>query len=292
MAKKIPSQKLRYELSVWSDLAKRCMLEQEFHAFPKITFDTIAKIPDTIFIVLPTISIQVSLNVLIWPTLIPSLLEYPDAITVYRFPGFTIKRMLYKPTDKKIIIEKENLPAFETALIPITTDWSFIPNNGFIAVKPNTLFQKSELTNGDIVILFNKYLPLFAKYLEDETLHIGIFPLQYNIYFDAQKHLHIDTYLFIKGDLSEPNSGFFPPWVYINGWYRVSGEMKKQKLLLTSSSHITEFIQANSHWLTTFPGFVIHKMPMPFQPLLYVVEKEGLKFYDQKKNMIQINILI
>ncbi len=281
--KKIPSQKLRYELSAWSDLAKRCMLEQEFHAFPKITFDTLAKIPSTIFIVLPTTSIQVSLNVLSWSTLILALSEYPDAITVYRFPDFAIKRMLYKPNHKKIFIEKESLPPFETAVVPITQEWSFIPNTGFIAVTPNTLFKKSELTNGDIVILFNKYLPLVAKYLEDETLHIGIFPLQYDIYFDAQKHLHIDTYLFTKGDLSEPNSGFFPPWVYINGWYRVSGEIKKQKLLLTSPNDITEFIQTNSHWLTTFPGFVIHKMPMPFQPLLYVVEKEGLRFYDQKK---------
>ena len=158
--KKIPSQKLRYELSAWSDLAKRCMLEQEFHAFPKITFDTLAKIPSTIFIVLPTTSIQVSLNVLSWSTLILALSEYPDAITVYRFPDFAIKRMLYKPNHKKIFIEKESLPPFETAVVPITQEWSFIPNTGFIAVTPNTLFKKSELTNGDIVILFNKYLPL------------------------------------------------------------------------------------------------------------------------------------
>lgn len=281
--KKIPSQKLRYELSVWSDLAKRCMLEQEFHSSPKIAFDTIAKIPTTIFISLPTLSIHASLNSLMWSSLIPSLTEYPDAITVYSFPDFSIKWMLYKPTDKKIIIEKESLLPFKTTFIPITQEWSFIPNIGFIAVKPNTLFKKRELTNREIVILFNKYISLVAKYLKDETLHMGIFPLQYDIYFDVQNQLHIDAYLFRKGDLSQLNSGFFFPWVYTNGWYRVSGEVKQQKLLLTSSTHITEFIQFNSHWLTTFPGFVIHKMPMPFQPLLYVIEKEGLRFYDQKR---------
>lgn len=278
-----PSQKLRYELSPWSDLAKRYMLQEEFGTFPKISFNTIAKIPTIICITLPTITIEVLLDTSIWSNLIPALLQYVSPITVYEFPNFFIKRMLYKRDDKKIIIEKEKISVFKTSLVSITPEWNLIPNIGFIRATSNNLFEKNELYQTDIITLFEKYISQAAKYLEDESLHIGVFPLQYEIYFDLEKQLHIDTYLFVKGDLSNPDIGFFFPWIYSNGWYRVSGEIKKQKLVINSPNHIAEFIQTNSHWLTAFPGFVIHKMPMPFQPLLYAVEKEGLRFYDQKK---------
>lgn len=281
--KKLPSQRLQYELSAWADLAKRYMLEQEFGTSPKITFDSIAKIPTKIFITLPTVTIEASLDISIWTTLLPALSQYKDSITVYEFPNFFIKRMLYKRDDKKILIEKERIPIFDTQLVSITREWNLIPNIGFIAAISNTLFDKNELSHTDITTLFEEYISQAAKYLENETLHIGVFPLQYDIYFDLQKHLHIDAYLFVTGDLSTPDVGFFFPWIYSNGWYRVSGEIKQQKLVIHSPNHIAEFIQRNSHWLTAFPGFVIHKMPMPFQPLLYAVEKEGLRFYDQKK---------
>lgn len=281
--KKLPSKKLRYELSAWSDLAKRYMLQEEFGIFPKITFNSISNIPTTIFITLPTVTIEALLDRSIWSSLIPALSQYVSSITVYEFPNFLIKQIRYDRATKKIIIEKEKIPTFESSQISITPEWNLIPNLGFIRVTSNILFQKNELHGMDIITLFEKYISQAAKYLNDEIFHIGVFPLQYDIYFDLQKYLHIDAYLFSKGDLSGSDIGFFFPWIYNNGWYRVSGEIKKQKLVINSPNHIAQFIQENAHWLTTFPGFVIHKMPMPFQPLLYAVEKEGLRFYDQKK---------
>lgn len=282
--KKMPSKRFRYELSAWSDLAKRYMLHQEFGILPYITFNSLVNIPTTIFITLPTVTIKASLDKSIWSNLIPALSHYYlSSIIVYKFPNFLVKGMKYNRNTKKIIIEKEEIPTLESSQISITPEWNLIPNCGFIRVIGHSLFQKNELQGADIITLFEKYICEAATYLSDEILHIGIFPLQYDIYFDLKKYLHIETYLFSKGDLSKPDVGFFFPWIYKKGWYRVAGEIKKQKLVINSPDHIAQFIQEHAHWLTTFPGFVIHKMPMPFQPLLYTVEERGLRFYDQKK---------
>lgn len=270
-----PSSHLSYELSFWSDLAKQWFLNQENGALYSVQFSE-EEPPQLVTIHFPTLEIEFYLDLAHWPQIIPSLETVDSPLKVHSYTFGKLEKLNFLK-DKGVFElkfeEKGEMPIAPEGekKIPVG-DWFYYPHIGFFPKGMDPLLEQKIIRKDQVGLLFKRHLKLIQKYLKTEKIHPSAIPVRYSLYFDEKHTLHIDAYLFEKGDLEQY---YFGEWVYIpdKGFFQLSGQLDKSQKFEIPKEKVTDFVNRHRLWLQGFEGFQTH--------VSGVESKLGFKFNGQ-----------
>lgn len=264
-----PSHQLQYELSFWSDLAKWLMLLEEEKQPYKISFKASkGALPKEIKIAFKDVSVWFYIAQENWEELIPALLGRKTTLPIYELEELVIDQILYDEKKKSFQIKSHKREDIspevfqnkdDEKLIDVG-DWYFHPEAGFFPKKVDPLLRKQELSKSDASEMLMRYPMLLEKYLQNTTIHLGVTPICYDLYFDELQRFHISAYLFEKGDLQKQDSAQFDTWVFLEGkgFYQLGALMFNEIEKVIRQNELGEFITKHRVWLNQYEGFQTH----------------------------------
>jgi len=262
-----PSEALQYELSLWSDLAKWMIVLEDSGNEVEIHFKDYEKgLPKTIAIQAKDFDLEMSLAFENWPQILSALAKYQTEIKVFPFKDLIIEKIQYDEKNRKFLIHsKPFIPRgiqklrFSKEAIEFK-DWIFYENIGFFPKRGDEILKKGRISEKEISSFLQKYSGLIEDYLHKIRIHRKPIDASYQLFFDGEGNLHIQPYLFEKGDLTKGNSYFFEPWAYLegDGFYRLSNLLFKGIEKVIPRDYMPEFIERNKLWLNKFDEFKIH----------------------------------
>ncbi len=273
---------LKFELSAFSDLAKKCFLEAEKNKDYKIDFFPKETFPSKVIINFKDLKIEASLTEEDLILLIPKLQTVKSPLKVQEMGEGAIKKIVYDKVNVcfKIEIDGEFLDKFarlkkEKSLS--INGWYYIPFEGFLA-KSDPFLQKEIIPKEEISKSLTEHGALFAKYL-DEKISLEPKEPSYELFIDEEKKLHIAQYVFEKGDLASSDAKFFAPWVYIEkGFYLLKDLIFYDREKIVPFEKVPEFIVQHRGFLQNIKGFEPHFGTFQENLTYSVNEKKDLQF--------------
>jgi superfamily II DNA or RNA helicase len=289
-----PSAQLSYELSFWSDLAKWFMKLQEQEAPYKILFEEPAhKLPNWIKIDFKMLQAGFYISEANLPIIIPSLATVNSPLKVYDERISNISEITYNKETESLIIKevgktKNSLPSpKKKALEGIEVQgWVYVPKDGFYAKGDHQLLQQPKIEKEEISKLLNENAPTIRDFFSGVQLSLEPVTPSYQIFFDSSWNLHIVSYIFEPGDLTQTYSRIFGDWVYLedDGFYKVDGNKFDQIETVIKKDQVAEFITQNRSWLNTQPGFHTHLINVESY-LIYKIDDMGRLTFDNVINV-------
>jgi superfamily II DNA or RNA helicase len=276
-----PGEKLKYELSFWSDLAKWCLIEQDRGQPYTITFlPKEEDLPRWIKVELPSIELGFYVSKGNWSLIIPSLSQVDSPLSVHETTEKEIQDIEYDSIKKQFHLRfsdsdhsKEIEDQLNTAID--LEGWKFVPNQGFFRSRMDPLFDRDVITKDKVSEFLSQYTPLLRTHLK-ELIFEGEYPLQYSLSFDENSHFHVQMFLFEKGDLQVKGAAFFGAWVYLpeKGFYPVAKAPFTSIDTEILPHKMADFITRHKSWLNRFEGFQIHLMTVEPE-ISYAVDENG-----------------
>jgi superfamily II DNA or RNA helicase len=261
-----PPQKLAYELSFWSDLAKWWWLMQEIGCEYTLSFQTASSgIPTGLRITFADLGIEYHFSEAPLAELIPTLATVDSPLAVHEFAAWKTKQIRYDKARCSFAVSDLISTSQEACTAPQAAidigEWTFLPGDGFYS-RQEQLFPREQLK--DVETALNTQLPLIKERLAGAAIYEAPTPLSYELFFDAQWNLHFAAYLFTPGDLSEAPSHFFNTWAYIDqkGFYRVETPLFEELQFTIAKNEVADFVSLQRSWLNTQKGFKIHISPI------------------------------
>jgi len=268
-----PSSHLSYELSFWSDLAKRWFLNQENGVAYTIRFSD-EEPPQFVTINFPDLEIEFYIDVAHWPQIIPSLLTVDSPLKVHPYTLGKLEGITF--VDGTFVLEFEEVGKMpqlpeEGKKLPIG-DWLYFPKVGFFPKGIDPLLEQKVIRKDQMGLFFKRHLKLLQKYLKTEKIHPSPVPVRYDLFFDEKKTFHIEAYLFEKGDL---DAYYFGDWGYIPklGFFQLDKQLFHEQKLEIPKEKVSDFVNRHRLWLQGFDGFQTH--------VSGVESKLGFKFNSQ-----------
>jgi SNF2 family DNA or RNA helicase len=260
-----PSFSLRYELSIWNDLAKWMMLMQDTDIPYTISFEySPEEIPNRIAIAFPDLILSFYLSEANLPKIIPALSTVKSPLVAHNAMEDTISKITY---DQKkgyfnlhTVLTKRKDDASLHTRGRVINGWIFIPNKGFFAREKDNFLEKRDLQGDDIAHLFDHYPQLVQDRLIDYSFSDQAMKISYQMKFDNKWNLHITGYVFEPGDLTKPHSKRFGNWIFLqdNGFYRIGITYFDWISIVIPAQQIPDFINLHRPWLNTQEGFNTH----------------------------------
>lgn len=293
-----PSDALQYELSFWSDLSKWFFALQEKGLAYEVTFHPKEGLPHWIKIACSEFIVGFYIQKEDLPLLIPSLSTIDSPLQGHPRKEQTIRDVEYDPIKKRFVfyfLDKEKKPTPAVGVIPVG-DWEYVPNKGFYKSTVDPLLSQKEVAADKIPELLQRHLPLLKQHLR-VAIHEGIHPLHYDLFFDKEANLHIQMYLFEKGDLADPKAAFFHQWVYLDqkGFFYVGTPMFSSVDTVILKKNMKDFLKRYQPFLSTIEGFHVHLSNIESRLSYRVTEEEGLLFYshidleEEEKDLIDFD---
>ncbi len=288
--RKTPTQKLQYELSFWSDLAKWMFLQQHFKQFYKIYFQkTKETLPKRVFLAFSDLDFEFYIAKVNWEDLIPSLSSVVSPLKVYDLKESGIEKITYDPIFKKMHIHKKPLSIEnpKKALRIQIGKWEFEIGKGFFLKEKDSFFSQQVIDEKEIGSFLTMHYKIAQKYLSNATLSKEIVTPLYHLRFDAKHQLHISFSSFEEGDLLSCESMLFPPWVYLKGrrFCLTQNLLFDAFEVILPKEKINEFIHENKLWLNQYEGFQIHLSNMEFH-LTYHFDGLNTLYFDSETEAV------
>lgn len=258
-----PSSTMCYELSFWSDIAKWLMTMQENNVEYTLIFGYDDEgIPNELIIQFYAVFLEFYLPRVILPEIIPSLMTVSSPLKVYNYEDQAIERITYSPEEYCFRVIAKDFVASETSKHHgyMLGSWYFVPNDGFYFQEQHLLVNTPIIGRDDIGAVLDMHHDIIAKFLADTKIEPYALQLSYNLFFDGQWALHIEPFLFDKGDLQRPYSGRFGNWVYIDnkGFYKVKGWVFGTDDKIVPRDKVSDFVSQYRFWLNSQHGFNIN----------------------------------
>ena len=260
-----PSFHLKYELSVWSDLAKWLMLMQDEGEKYQIEFDySEEKVPNRVKVKFPHVELQFSLTQSELQKIIPSLSTVSSPLIVHFAEERSIKEITYNKEKGELHIVPRAVFAQKQQKLEkegvVLVNWIYVPKKGFYAREQHYLLESPILTGKNIGDALTQHRPLVKKYLKGDSLNEEAVALSYSLHFDSDWNLHIESYLYEVGDLQLPFSRYFGDWVYIDNksFFRIEGSYFDQVVTIIPKEMVADFVKLHRIWLNSQKGFEIH----------------------------------
>ncbi|NGX46739.1 MAG: hypothetical protein K1000chlam3_00102 [Chlamydiae bacterium] len=276
-----PSKELSYELSFWSDLAKWWMLLYEDGAKYKIHFSD-EDPPQFLTFHFPEMEVEFFIDLASWPRIIPSLQYVSSPLKVYPYVFGKLEKIVFLPDQGVFSLEHEE----REAKVPEPTgpgegikigEWRFFPRFGFFPDKTDPLLQQKKVEKDQVEGFLERHIKLIQKKLINEKIHTQTFPMRYALQLDAKACLHIEAYLFEKGDLAEIGVHYFGEWVYLpeKGFFQIQQQLFDGIKIEIPKEKISDFIDRHRVWLNGVEGFQTHVSGME--------SHLGFKFNEMRK---------
>ncbi|CUI15955.1 hypothetical protein PNK_0318 [Candidatus Protochlamydia naegleriophila] len=283
-----PNPQLRYDLSLWSDLAKWLMRKQEEEQPYQISFRFSKKsIPNWIQISFEDVEIGFYLSEANLPLIIPSLATVKSPLAVRNANNQGIERAEY---DKEVgvlhIIEAEDESSSneKSSLVQeggIALDgWTFIPGDGFYSEEPHILLQTPDLEGEDLSIALTEHQRFLSTLLTNAVIHRSPQVPSYHLFFDKYWNLHVEAYLFEVGDLVSGDSRVMVDWAYLDedGFYPLENKRFDEATTIIPIYEVADFVTQNRAWLNTHEGFHTHVRSIEYQLSYQVSSTNRLTF--------------
>ena len=281
-----PTQKLQYELSFWSDLAKWMFLKQLFLEKYEIDFlESGKELPKKVRSLFAELEIEFSIAQDSWEVLIPSLKEVNSPLQVHEFREIRIEKISYDPAAKEISIEM--LPLIEEQEIRSEgvklRSWEFQSGRGFFPLETPPLLKQRVVRKDQIGELLSNHYEIVKKYLVNAPISREKITLSYLLDFDQKKRLHISCFAFQAGDLQEEEATFFKPWVYLKdrGFFPLDTPLFDNFETVIPFEKMGSFISEYRLWLSRHEGFQIHLSGIEFN-LVYRFEKQKILRFENE----------
>ena len=139
-------------------------------------------------------------------------------------------------------------------------EWKFIPKKGFFPIYNDPLLAKDVIKEEDVEKVLDKYKEKFSKWIDGTNIDLFEHQVQFNLFFDNDKNLHICIYVFEKNDLEEDGGKLFGKWGYLpgKGFYHLKGLLFSGIKRVIKPSLLSEFIDRYKSFLSQYEGFNIH----------------------------------
>lgn len=277
-----PSRELKYELSFWSDLAKKLFLLQDSgHSYALRFYGPQGGLPDTIKVLFDDFQLKFHMSKELWPVILPTLKTVKSPLKVYGLEEEGEVELRYNSSEgaMEIFTKSENLlPEKEGIRLD---GWLFVPGDGFYPRSQRGLFSESLLTGDRLGELLERYTSTVSSLLVGEKLTRKKVSLSYHLFFDHDWNLNIQSYVFQPGDLSHPKTHFFGRWLYLpgHGFMPFKGKEFHDVNTVISHSDINNFVSKNRLWLNSQAGFETHQASIEAQLAYEVDQTQGLQFF-------------
>lgn len=277
-----PSMQLKYELSFWNDLAHWLMFLQEGKIPYQIDFEFGENsLPNFIHISFSELEVGFRLAENDLPEIIPCLSTVVSPLIVHDYAA-NQQQLIYDIKAGTITVEtlapQQELKRTKDG---ITIDrWLFVTGDGFYRTETNQFFGKNQFETEEIGQLLNSHFFEVKPLLKNVTLHSTPIKLSYFLAFDKGWNLHIEAFLFKKGDLTAKDAKYFGNWVYIpdGGFYPITDDFFGGIKLIVAEDDIEMFINERRGWLSDQEGFEIHLSSIESQLTYTLTPDSSLSF--------------
>lgn len=258
-----PSFQLQYELSFWSDLAKWWMLLSEKGY--SLSFSPGDTLPHLLRVEFIPLIFEITLFPANWPSLIPSLSTVESPLGVFDWRAQAIEKITYD-REKKILLlhfsqKMKKMPEPPAGKVGEKVGtWRFFPGIGFFPKKIDPHLRAGRVEARRLSSFLDEHVALVQKYLKGEEIHLVAQPIRYTLTFDEEGNLEASAFLFVPGDLSDPEAGYFGNWVYLKerGFYPISEQLFESKKKMIPRIEVGEFVNRHRNWLQGIEGFQTH----------------------------------
>jgi SNF2 family DNA or RNA helicase len=268
------SNKIKYELSSFSDIAKHLFFLFEMEAKYDVEFHYSKKdvLYGITFVFENEVEVFFYVSFANWKNVIPTLKNINSDLKVFETSKQAIKAIEYDELNRKFIIDidrhliqkiKEDRKGLSIG------EYYFVKKEGFYLKSPKFLIKNPIIERNKISYILSEYTNYFKNFLKNDV-KINIFPkkAKYSLYFDDADNLHIALYVFDKNDFDETSSDeislvknlsdFFYPYAYIHSkktfFFLEDLHFDKQHTII-KKENISEFVTTNRMWLANFEEF-------------------------------------
>lgn len=264
-----PTLRLRYELSFFSDIAKWFFSHQEANAPIAVKFYPHQTLPQAVEITCGDVQLDAKVDIL---PLVSTLNTVDANIRLLEESEVTLDRVDFDAKSGSFIFHAAARPqAKQDAGIPCG-QWLYLPSKGFLSVAAKPKSQTVKKEKEEIIRLFTESLALLKEHLKVPIIE-ELQEVQYAIYFDAKKRLHIEAFLHHKHDLEKTH--VWGDWAYLNGEFVKLAPRKFEELhFVVEHEALGAFLMAHRLWLSQFAGFCVHVAKLEEQ-ILYELDQMG-----------------
>lgn len=269
------SPELEYELSFWCDLAKWMMALAESKERYTLTFRPKEPFPSEVEISFPGLQVHFYLAEANWPSLIPTLATVESPLKLFDARSDALEKVEYDRVQKTLRIKKvagkkeREIKGYEVG------PWLYVAGEGFYRQDRGVLHE-GVIPREAIADVLTQSAALLEPFL---PIHPEPRRARYSLFFDDRSDLHIRPYLFEVGDLEDPETDLFAPWVFLpdKGFYRIENLLFEEKETVIAKGEMADFIARHRHFLQTIVGFQIHLRSLESH-LIYEVDNDSLSF--------------
>jgi superfamily II DNA or RNA helicase len=263
-----PSPALRYELSFWSDLAKRMM-------DARVTFGYGEDgLPNEVRGELGGLSVMFYVSRANLPKLVRALKTVESELVVHDLDDKGLKLTYDRESGALHVEGAKRAPEVEGGVG--VDGWLFVPGDGFYARGEEARVLEPVVPAEDVGALLSEQGKVVARHLEGEEVHTRAVRPQFEIDFDEEWNLHVRCFLFEKGDLQKPGARHFGRWAYLvdKGFYPLERSLFEEASTVVPPSEVSGFVHRHRAWLNTQEGFHTHLATVE-SSLGYGVDEEG-----------------
>ncbi len=280
-----PPFRLAYELSLWNDLARWMMQLQERESSYSIAFNgPLDQLPQSIAISFSELSIQKTLSQNNLESLITTLSTVESSLKVFDRLDEEVEKIVYNEEKGRFEVrykEQKDTQQKDTHQIGGIEigRYLFVFGKGFYAKEYPLLKDiKDNLSTSE---LLKKYPKELKKWVKDIAIKEVPRSVSYFLAFDANWNLHIESYLFERGDLqllSLPSTFTLKDWVYIakRGFYRLEPLDFNVIDKVVAAQEVEDFINEHRIWLNGQEGFAVRLSSLE-STLSYAVSDQYLR---------------
>jgi superfamily II DNA or RNA helicase len=260
-----PSFELQYELSFWSDLAKWWMILTENGGQYSLEFSPANQLPRLLRATFDPFVFEFALFLADWPAMVPTLTTVESPLSVFDWRTQAIDEIRYDAEGRRLQLHfaqsGAQIPEPPPGVVGEKVgSWEFFPGVGFFPRKIDPAMRAGRVETSRLSSFLDEYSMLIEKHLKGDSLHLSPEPLRYHLEFDSKGNLHIEAYLFHKGDLSEEGAAFFADWVYLKekGFYPITEQLFDKVKTEVPRQRVGDFISRHRNWLQGIEGFQTH----------------------------------
>lgn len=273
-----PSFSVKFELSLWGDLAKFFFLRQERKESYTLSMDEEAGMPHRIFTSFEDMQFSSTISKEDWPYIIPALVTV-DSPYFVKFDQEGVEHIEYMSEEEAFKIFFKDVDERKRKGKQIG-EWIYQSKEGFYKESDLPDILKEKIPKEEMPKALSEHTDTFARYLKNASVHSLPNPLRYHLFFDKENKLHIKAYLFHKGDMD--GALFIPPWVYLpdqQGFYKIEEVHFPEKEIIVPKEDISAFVARNRIFLHDFHGFQAHFGAIESEIGYKVSEKGDLEFF-------------
>ncbi len=263
-----PSPALRYELSFWSDLAKRLMGGTVAFGYGE------DGLPNEVRGEKDGLRLKFYVSEANLPALVPALKTVESELVVHDLDEKGLK-MTYDRESGAIGVEGARMAREVEGGISVD-GWLFVKGDGFYPQGEQARVLKPLVPAEEVGALLSEQGKVVARHLIGEEVHFTAVKPQFEIAFDGDWNLHVWVFLFESGDLER----HFGRWAYVRekGFYPLEKSLFEERERVVPAGEVSDFVHRYRSWLNMQEGFHTHLATVESQLIYVVDELGGLKF--------------